>query len=98
MGSNNESINMKTTLKITTLLLTATVPCAAVAVFAGLADPAAFNSDIVLPLFAIAGLQLTALADDGRRHGIDLPAAPAVEARGALPRQCCGLRRECAAA
>jgi hypothetical protein len=98
MGSNNESINMKTMLKITTLLLTATGPCAAIAVFAGLAEPAAFNSDIVLPLFAIAGLQLTALADHGRRQGIDLHAAPAAEARGALPRQCCGLRRKCAAA
>ncbi len=98
MGSNNESINMKTMLKITSLLLTATGPCAAIAVFAGLAEPAAFNSDIVLPLFAIAGLQLTALADHGRRQGIDLHTAPAAEARGALPRQCCGLRRKCAAA
>jgi hypothetical protein len=98
MGGNNESSNMKTTSKITTLLLAATVPCAAIAVFAGLAEPATFNSDIVLPLFAIAGLQLVALADDGRRQGIDLTAAPTTSARAALPRPCCGLRRHCVVA
>lgn len=89
---------MKTTLKITTLLLTAIAPCAAIAAVAGFAEPAAFNSDIVVPLIAIAGLQLVAMGDSGRRQAIDLNAAPVADARGALPHRCCGLRRECAAA
>jgi hypothetical protein len=89
---------MKTTLKITTLFLTAIAPCAAIAAVAGFAEPAAFNSDIVVPLIAIAGLQLVAMTDHGRRQAIDLDAAPAAKARGALPHRCCGLRRECAVA
>lgn len=89
---------MNTTLKIATLLLTATAPCAAIAAAAGFAEPAAFNSDIVLPLIAITGLQLVAMIDHGRRPMIDLSAAPTPEARGTLPRRTCGLRRECAVA
>jgi hypothetical protein len=89
---------MKTTLKIITLLLTAFAPCAAIAAVAGFAEPAALNSDIVCPLIAIAGLQLVAMADYGRRQAIDLDAVLGVEAPGALPRRTCGLRRECAVA
>lgn len=96
--SNNESTNMKTTLKITTLLLTAAAPCLAIAAVAGFAEPATLNSDIVIPLIAITGLQLVAMADHGRRQTIDLDAVPAVEARGTLLRRTCGLRPECAAA
>ncbi len=89
---------MKTTLKIATLLLTAAAPSAAIAAVTAFAEPAAFNSDIVFPLIVIAGLQLVAMADYGRRQPLARNAVPAVEVCGTLPRQTCGLRRECAAA
>ena len=95
---NNESTNMKTTLKITTLLLAAALPCAAIAAVAGFAEPATVSIDVVFPLFAIAGLQLVAMTDRGRRETIDLNAAPAVDARAALPRECSAFRHGCAAA
>jgi hypothetical protein len=89
---------MKTTLKIATLILTAAAPCAALAAVAGIAEPAAFNVDLVFPLIAITGLQLIAMADYGRRPEIDLSVAPVVETHGALPRRICGFSRDCAAA
>lgn len=95
---NNESLNMKTTLKITTLLLAAALPCAALAAIAGFAEPAAFNRDLVFPLCAIAGLQLMVMTDGRRRPTIDLSATPAMEAGAARPSPRCALRHECATA
>jgi hypothetical protein len=89
---------MKNLLKTATLILIAAAPCAAIAAAAGLTEPAAFNFDTAFPLIAIAGLQLIAMADHGRRPVIDLSVAPVTAARAAQPRGACSFHHGCAAA
>lgn len=63
-GDINESSTMKTTLKLLMLLLGASFPCIAFAGLVGLSTSAAFfSSEVVLSVFAAAGLLLIGLND-----------------------------------
>lgn len=70
---------MKTTLKFVLFILGASLPCIAFAGLVGIVAPAAFfGSEIVLSIFAAAGLVLIGLNDyTYRRPALQIPAAPA---------------------
>jgi len=85
---------MKTNLKTALILAAIALPCTAFAAFAETAAPA-FSGEIAFSLLAIVGLQLTTLADTGRRPAVKPVAAPAAPRTN----RCYELKRsECPAA
>jgi len=89
---------MKTTLKITMLVLAASLACAAIAGLAGFPVAAAASAKIILSAFAYTGVMLVSSFEYDTRRAIRLRPARTVAARPAAACPAYGLRRACAAA
>jgi len=74
----NESIKMKTALKLILFFLGVSLPCIAFAGLVGIAAPGAFfSSEVILSVFAVVGLALVSVNDyTYRRPTVQISSAP----------------------
>jgi len=91
---------MKTTLKITMLLLAATLPAVAFAGLLGFPASGALAANLFIAVYAMAGLMLLGSTDYTARRTLREPAVRTAAARSvaAAPCRAYGLRRACVAA